>query len=274
MKLSTAETELFYGLYRKLLFFVNQQAKVIGDLGSPDQLQHHDTSEVQRLRSLLCNQHALIDAYVAENPHRLVPDELAIVQKWTRMVTGDFHIFRFLKKYTVFISSGGVYGVLALQDDFDEMLHGVKPPVMVNAVLLPFKGKIIYDGSLAVYQITFGGGIRRRLSEEYMRAKNTGRIIETLEPGLVEHKLHKKKNGGAEKQMKKAVDELVSKATKLKGSSPVQTTAFSLFKASANLAQSAAHDPEDYLRLADFEKKVRRAHRKLLRLLNDLAEDF
>ncbi len=32
-----------------------------------------------------------------------------------------------------------------------------------RTVLLPFKGRIVYDGLLAGYNVTFGGGIRRRL---------------------------------------------------------------------------------------------------------------
>ena len=41
-----------------------------------------------------------------------------------------------------------VYAVLALSDPLEDMVLGLRPPILVNAVLLPFKGKIVYDGIL------------------------------------------------------------------------------------------------------------------------------
>jgi hypothetical protein len=45
------------------------------------------------------------------------------------------------------------------------------------------KGQIIYDGLLAPYSISFGGGIKRMLNEEYNRAKETFGIITSLPEG-------------------------------------------------------------------------------------------
>ena len=57
-----------------------------------------------------------------------------------------FQIFRYLKKHAIFIGEDSqVYGVLALQDSLEEMFYGRPLPIMVQAVLLPFRGKIIYD---------------------------------------------------------------------------------------------------------------------------------
>ena len=86
-------------------------------------------------------------------------------------------------KYTVFLSSGGspnkAYGVLGLADPLEEVI-GPYLPRLITAVLLPFKGKIIYDGLVSGYNITFGGGIKRMLNEEYKQAKEAFGIITSL----------------------------------------------------------------------------------------------
>ena len=71
------------------------------------------------------------------------------------------------------------YGVLALFDPF-EALIGPHLPRMFKTTLLPFKGQIVYDGLLAGYNITFGGGIRRRLNESYKEAKERDGIVTSL----------------------------------------------------------------------------------------------
>ena len=56
------------------------------------------------------------------------------------------------------------------------------PPVLVEAVLLPFEDKIIYDSLLIPYRVMFGAGIRRSLSEAYRRVQEQGGVTTTLQP--------------------------------------------------------------------------------------------
>ena len=72
-----------------------------------------------------------------ENPAELSADELAIVAGWKHAMVGQFYIFRYLSKYTIFLSSGGkpnkAYGVLALADPFEELV-GPYLPRLIHAV--------------------------------------------------------------------------------------------------------------------------------------------
>ena len=65
---------------------------------------------------------------------------------------GKFYVFRYLKKYTVFLTSGGspnkAYGVLGLADPMEQVI-GPYLPRLITTVLLPFKGRIIYDGLIS-----------------------------------------------------------------------------------------------------------------------------
>lgn len=135
-----------------------------------------------RVRDALYERLDLIDAFVNSNPLRFSDEELDIILSWKQLVTGTFQLFRYLKKYAIFLDDSSpmrAYGVLALMDNFEDIL-GHSLPIMLQAVLLPFRGQIIYDGFLLPYRIYFGGGIRRSLNAEYQAAKSRYGIITSL----------------------------------------------------------------------------------------------
>lgn len=182
MRLSAEDVELYFVLHRQLLYFANQRFKVLKGVGSPAALEGRTVQDIVKIRTPLYDSPEVIDSYVGKNPFKLSARELDIVRSWKHRVTGTFSILRYLKNYTVFLDTSSparAYGVLALNDLFEEML-GPQLPVMVQAVLLPFEGRIIHDGILAPYRITFGGGIRRRLNGEYQTAKAQFGMITAL----------------------------------------------------------------------------------------------
>ncbi|WP_145234687.1 hypothetical protein [Urbifossiella limnaea] len=124
----------------------------------------------------------LIESFAAENPARLPEDDLAIVRSWRHLVAGKFYVFRELAKYTVLLSTERqpvAYGVLALSQPFEDLI-GPYLPVLTQTVLLPFKGRIVYDGLMTSYRISFGPGIRRNLTEDFKGAKLRHGIVTSL----------------------------------------------------------------------------------------------
>lgn len=184
MNLTFEEGKLFYDLYAALLSFVNGKLKV-----SPEQFsntQEYTSTPPQArvaVRDALFAHRELIDEFVRENPANLKADDLEIVDSWKHAIVGKFYVFRYLANYAVFLTSGGspnkAYGVLGLADPLEEVI-GPYLPRLITAVLLPFRGKIIYDGLVSGYNITFGGGIKRMLNEEYKQAKEAFGIITSL----------------------------------------------------------------------------------------------
>jgi hypothetical protein len=270
MKLSPEDATLFYELMWPLQFYVHQQRQILPDVDSVEEYVFCSREEKLEVRNALYENPDLLDAFVAQNPAQLSADELQIVQSWKRFVSGQFYIERFLKKATIFVGGGQpakVYAVLGLTEPIEEVFGGQRPPIAVDAVLLPFKGRIVYDGLLSIYRIYFGSGIRRDLKEIYMVAKQNGRIIQTLEP---EHAPAKRRKPA--RDLRPVVDEVLSTANRLRGGqSPVQSPAFSLLKASARLAQAAVHDPEDLDALWEQWQRVHRALRRMETVL-DRAE--
>lgn len=51
---------------------------------------------------------------------------------------------------------------------------------MVATVLLPFKGKIIYDGLMSGYNISFGPGIRHSMNKSFTQAKARHGVVTSL----------------------------------------------------------------------------------------------
>lgn len=156
-----------------------------------------------------------------------------------------------------------MYGVLGLNESFDELAFGAGLPLFIETVLLPFKGKITYDGIIGFRNIYFGSGVRRGLKETYMRAKQNNRIIVSLEKTPAEQQRQSKPK--PKKDWKPELEELARKAKALKGSvddPPIYIPAFSLIRASIEFAQAAAADANDLEGLYKAMKKVRRAYNK------------
>jgi hypothetical protein len=183
MLLDPEELDLFFRLHRTLMFFVNQRLQPIPDKpATPEAFSGLSPEKRLKVRDAFLKHTDLIDSFIEENPARLSEDELEIVRSWQHLVAGKFYVFRELKKYMVFLTAEGptvAYGVLALSQPFEELV-GPYLPVLVNAVLLPLRDKIVYDGILNSYRISFGPGIRRSLNESFKEAKARHGIVTSL----------------------------------------------------------------------------------------------
>jgi len=279
MILTPEETALYYKVYWALLAHTNRHLNIIPDITAPDEMFLLSSSEKMEVRDALYEHPDLLEGFVAKNPDDLPPDELAIVASWRHRVGGDFYIVRYLKRYTVFMSTTEpehLYGVLGLNDPIEEIFGGRSLPVWVKAVLLPFKGKIIYDGLLRGYNVYFGGGIRSSTKETYNRLKRREGIIEQLvgpdgKPE-VRTSLDRRAPRKPPPDWKPMVDEIVAQADKIRRTAtPVQGAAARLLRAAARMTQATLHQPEI---TEDHLKQLRQVRAALTRLENILHEDL
>jgi hypothetical protein len=263
MKLSEQETNLFYKLMWAVQYFVNCKLEIHPEIKNVDAYANCTTEMKIEVRKALFENIEIIDSFIHENPQKFSEENLTIVKSWNKFVDGNFYIERFLKKYTVFIQEEKVYGVFGLQQGLDEFIHRSNLPLYVNAILLPFKGKIIYDGFLGQHNIYFGGGTKRNLKETYLRAKQNNRIVDNLCPSHNKKQIQQKAQ--SLKNWKSELDELADKVKKLRGSveqPTIYSPAFSLVKASVEFAQLAVSDTNDPDTLDKALQKVRRAFNK------------
>jgi len=271
MKLNAEEAELFFELAWAVQFYVNTQKTVIADLRSIKEFIELPQEQKQLVRDALYDFPELIDDYVSENPDKLDEGKLRIVKRWKSHVRGDFYIERYLKKYAVFIGgNNNVYGVLALHRRFDDMFPKNYLPTYIKTVLLPFRDKIVYDGFMQVYSISFGGGVKRSLKDTYMKAKQNEKIITTLNGERTSgNKIAKPKV--KHRDWSKELERITSVAKTLKGGvdQPViNGPVFSLLKSSIELANQAIVNSSDIDTLRKELRKVETAKRKVETILN------
>ena len=182
MLLSREDAELFFKLHCALMQFVMEQAQGSGVPAPAVAYRSLPAEQRQAVAKALPSRLELIDAFVAANPARLSEEELQIVASWRHLVAGRFIALRQLKKYMILLTCGEkptAYGVTGLVDPMKRVIPNPLP-AMVETVLLPFQDKIIYDGIVSTFNVTFGPGSRRGFEDSFRNAKASGGIVTSL----------------------------------------------------------------------------------------------
>ena len=178
MRLEYSDAELFYRLWFPLLDFVNRKYHVCPETEIIDLEQKVDPCNAKAVADYLWSHTAVLEEYLAAAEP---PEEYTqIVAGWKRCKPGRYILERHLKKGSAFISAedGSVYMVKGLCSTWEEMLGA--SPVLVDAVLIPFRDSIISDGLVVPYQIYFGKGARADFKDAYMNAKKNQTIRFTI----------------------------------------------------------------------------------------------
>jgi hypothetical protein len=139
-------------------------------------------------------------------------------------------------------------------------------PAYVNTVLLPFKGKITYDGLMQNHRVHFGSGIRGRLKETYLTAKQNGRIIESLDAPAQTEPRASGKPKRPDRDWRAEVEAIRKQAEALQtgaATPAIQGAVFKLVKASLELAWTSTHQPDNLSQLRDQTRKVELALQKV-----------
>jgi len=170
------DTDLFYSLWFPLLDFANNRYQVCPDIGAIEFGKSVDMRYAKTIANYIWEHTEVIDEYLSEAA--LPAEHCEIVIGWKKCRPGKYILERHLRKGSVFLSadSAQVYMVLGLYSTWEEMF-GYRPlPVMMEAVLLPFRDKIITDGLVIPYNVVFGRGAAADFKDAYMNAKKSGKI--------------------------------------------------------------------------------------------------
>ena len=132
---------------------------------------------------------SLIDSFIKENRFKLSSEELEIVKSWKKEVKSKFLVMKHGDYGTIFFEQSNnpkAYAVLSLIDDLEDMIPALYLPVMLETTLLPFKGKIIYNGLFVPYNIHFGKSIRNSFEMSFRESKSKYGILTSLEEPIIE----------------------------------------------------------------------------------------
>jgi hypothetical protein len=213
MMLDADDCKRFFKLQKALMLFVNQRLKIVKPPAKSEKMiVALPPDDRLKARDALVEHLDLINAFAEENPYKLDSEELDIVRSWKDLVAGEFYVLRFLKKYTVFLTAKEptvAYGVVALSEPFEDVIEQ-ELPFLCKTVLLPFQGRIVYDGVLSGYNLIIGSNIRRELNDTYNDAKVRHGIVTSL-PWAAELPKAQPKRGAVQKERGKKGSGLIGK---------------------------------------------------------------
>ena len=180
MNLQPDECDEFYRIWWSLLIYVNKQLKLFNAFSSELENNNIKQQDAAAIRNALWASDRLLQDFIDSNPDNLSAADLELAASWKNRVAAKFFIMRHLQKYSLFLNDSDnpiVYGVIGIVSPIAEILP-YAPPIMVDAVLLPFGNKIIFDSLLNSYPVRFGSGIRKGLDTVASRPRITrGRYL-------------------------------------------------------------------------------------------------
>jgi hypothetical protein len=183
MYLGEQDARVFYKSWLGLLEFTNQRYQIYPGLTEMVNAEMLNPQEVLQIRNKLWEDETILEEYLQQYGKALTIREFELIKSWKNKVLGRFILLKYLKKYSVFMQEdmgGKLFGVLGIHNPIEDMFPPARLPIYVDAVLMPFEGKIIYDSLLVPYNLHFGSGIKRRFNEDYRSIKERSGIITTL----------------------------------------------------------------------------------------------
>ncbi|HXJ61065.1 MAG TPA: plasmid pRiA4b ORF-3 family protein [Verrucomicrobiae bacterium] len=182
MMLSPHEVEMAFKLHCALMQFVIEQVGLSDGEASGLSYATLPVEKRYPIVQAFLGRLDLVDAFIAANPTRLSSEELEVVSSWRHLVFGRFIALRQLEKHMILLSCDGTstaYGLTGLANRLEEVIEQ-RLPAMIETVLLPFQGKIIYNGIISRFNVTFGAGARRGFEEHLRAAKASNRFLTSL----------------------------------------------------------------------------------------------
>ena len=182
-QLSSDECRLFYETWYGLMGFVNEKRHVINAKIKPEYPNSVSDMMVHKVREVLWEKPELIDDYLSET--KLPQEKIDILKLWrTKHKKGMFFILEYQPEYAVAIAPNEhgqdrLYGIKGISNSMANVLRR-ELPIQIETVLLPFRGKIIYDSFMGSVPVGFLSGAKAAFREMYDGAIKHG-IITSLD---------------------------------------------------------------------------------------------
>ena len=152
------EVDDFYHLWVRFLYALNEKHQIVPSFKIPGFGAGSVDPEITlAFRDVLWKNLEWFDDIITNKEnYDFTLEELAILQEWKeKHISSKFFISEYQEAYSVFSDPKEplkLYGVCALLTPFDELIPSGIMPAYGKAVLLPYKGRIVYDGALEFYQ--------------------------------------------------------------------------------------------------------------------------
>jgi len=184
MVLTKQEITVFYKLWYALVWGINEKHEFVPRFQKPVYGQSVSKEPFIVIREEIWKKPELITEFIQDNEYGdFTEAELGILADWRdNFVKDKFIIVKHLTKYSIFMTfedTASLYAVHGITDPISEAVP-YPIPLMVEAVLLPFNDKIIYDSLIGAMRVSFGKGMISSIKESYDKAKEKTGIIEDI----------------------------------------------------------------------------------------------
>jgi len=180
MNLNESDIKRFYNIWFNLLDYTNEKYKIDSNMKNLARSNKVNPQDIAPLREKLWENNEILDEVVYTNPFDFSSSDLQVIRSWKNRVSDKFILLKHLKTYSVMIGNGKLYAVTGIVSPFSEMFPPFILPILVDAILIPFEGKIIYDSLLIPYNMSFGSGAKKGFNEEYREIKDRYGITTSL----------------------------------------------------------------------------------------------
>ena len=150
--LNEEEARLFYELYYSLLEYVNDKYKVCKHI---DRILNQRIAilDIIEIRKCFIEHKEIIDEFIIECKDFFNEEEIEIIKGFKDFIYGYFMVVKFEEDYALFLKGNNFYGVIGTHINICDDILEYNLPSFANWMLLPYKGKIIWDGLIHTYHV-------------------------------------------------------------------------------------------------------------------------
>jgi hypothetical protein len=182
MTLTQSEYKFYLNTTFELFYYVAQRTKLIpASFSFSDFVTDTNNLSFQSRNKLLQNPSLLYD-YITSTDGRLSDEELDLLEGYRKRISDQFFVYKHLSKHTIVRAWGShqFYAIKSLGTPLSELI--IDTPTVVNLVILPFNGQIVFDGFVERFGpiITIGPTMRKSFHAEYQAAKKNKQILMEL----------------------------------------------------------------------------------------------
>lgn len=105
--------------------------------------------------------------YIEKNPSNFTFRNLNIISDFRYGMRKNFLLVAYKKNYTVLNDEGINYMVKGLNENLDQFIAPEKTPMLMQTAIMPFNGRIIYDGFISTSNIRLAQDIISKAFEDY-----------------------------------------------------------------------------------------------------------
>ena len=183
--LSSEESSNFFRLFLPLLQAVNYNYEISDTLEEQLRAGRPSMRDLKEVAAALWEDTGILDEYIKAVAEQcgLPEEDRLVLESWKHPVSATFVLERHLSKGSIFINpeTGKVYLVKGLTQKWSEMFPWAKPPIVLEATLIPSCGCIISDGLVAPLRVSLGPRYKDSFKQLYLEAKQSGKIITSLD---------------------------------------------------------------------------------------------